>query len=108
MQQETPLEGDAAESDPFGDLTCWFSFVKEDQGGGVSRVYHTEDESQVALAFKKSLSRLFAIGGAVERGVGPDGTHVVSERTSSVGDQGTVVTEKVSFIKSHDNCIASQ
>ncbi len=54
-------------SQPFGDLSNWFSFTL-DNDGGLSELYHPSGESPQVLAFKKSVVKLLSTGN-VERGV---------------------------------------
>ena len=89
--------GDILELNPIGNLSNWFSFVKEDEAGGVSRVYFPQGESEMVLAFKKSLSRLISVAGVVERSMEEGGVHVVRETSDGVLLEGRRVTvEKVS------------
>ncbi len=86
-----PLDG--------GDLSDWFSLVKDGMDGGVSRVYFPQGENEAVLAFKKSLSQLLSLGeggrGGVEREVVAGGSQVVRRSSESSQPQGTVRTNKV-------------
>ena len=95
----TTSHGSMLDSDPIGNLSNWFSLVKQEGGGGISRVYYPRRESRIVLAFKKSLSQLLSVGGAVERNEGVGGVHVIKERDERAGDQGTVAIVKVSKIQ---------
>ncbi len=93
--------GDVPDTTPLGgNLSDWFSLVKEETGGGVARVYFPQGENEALVAFKKSLSQLVAFGGGVERGgvereVEAGGIHVVRGSGLVSQRQGTVRTDKV-------------
>ena len=85
------------DANPIGKMINWFSLVKNPENGGVSSVYHPSNESQVVLAFKKSLSQLVSIGDVTERGVASEGVQTVRE--VSTKDGGTVSLNKVRTFK---------
>lgn len=85
-------DGDISEPNPIGNLSNWFSFVKDDEAGAISRVYFPQGESEMVLAFKKSLSQLISVGDVVERSVEEGGVHVVRERSEGVLQEGRRVT----------------
>ena len=89
------LEGSYSDPNPIGDLSNWFSLVKESTGGGILQVYYPADESLQVVAFKKSLSQLISVGGVAEREARQGGVQVVREMTSREYQHHTVVTEKV-------------
>lgn len=91
------LHGDIPDTNPIGNLSKWFSLVKEATSGGVSRVYFPNEERESVIAFKKSLAQLISlsVGGMVERSVEEGGMHVVRQRTFREQQQGRISIEKV-------------
>ena len=72
--------GAVSNANPIGNLSNWFSLVRDETSGGVAHVFYPRDESKAVLAFKKSLSQLISVGEVVERSIGEGGVHLVRER----------------------------
>ena len=88
--------GNTSDSNFLGNLSNWFSLVKEENGGGISGVYYPRTESNVPLAFKKSLSQLISVVGAVSRSIEDGRIVVVRGRSQRTQGRNYVDVQKVS------------
>ena len=100
LHWDTPEGRNIPDTNPIGDLSNWFSLVKETaNGGAISRVHYPSSERAAVVAFKKSLSQLFSVGGVTERRVEEGGVQVVREEGWREEQQSRrVLVEKVSVL----------
>ena len=95
MTWVTP-QGEVPDVNPLGDLSNWFSLIKDGSGGRITSVYYPSGESRAVVAFKKSLSQHITVGGEVVREVREGGVHVVRGRSFDEEQRRRISVEKVS------------
>lgn len=93
--------GNTSDPNLLGDLSNWFSLVKEENGGNIAGVYYPRTEANATVAFKKSLSQLIAVVGEVSRTVEDGRVFVVNGRSQRVDGRNYVDVQKVSCCTSH-------
>ena len=89
-------QGNIPDSSLIGNLSNWFSLVRDETGNEISSVYYPKGESNATLAFKKSLSQLISIENMVSYSVVDGRVSVVAGRHTREDGRDLVAFNKVS------------